>query len=115
MVRSKKSGPRRAAFEILQKLEPIQQPCVYPDVVLVGVAVKAKRHPVNLDGTENQLVSAEVQTATEHHRHAAIAETSSSSMRATEQGVCVRREIALPLRDDWTSRVSVKVRTGAIH
>src|SRR5207245_850588 len=89
---------------------------VYPDIVLVGVAVKAKRHPVELDGTENQLVSAEIQTAAEHHCHSAVAvATGHTSECATKQSVCVRREVALALRDHWTSRVGVKVRTGLVH
>src|SRR5947209_1550099 len=102
---SKKKAATWAAFEVSSRLEPIQQPSVYPHVVLVGVAVKPKRHPVELDGTENQLVSTEVQTAAEHHRHPAIPKTSSSSMRTTEQSVGVRREVPLALRDHWTSRV----------
>src|SRR5258707_3126816 len=97
------------------KLEPVQESSIHAHIVLVGNARKTEHHPVELDGTENQLVFSEVCTAAEHHRHAAVAEATARSMGAAKQSMCIRREASLMGRHYRPKGVSVEIRARVIY
>jgi hypothetical protein len=68
-------------------LEPVQNSGVHPHVIFVSEAVEAERHPIQLDGTKDQLALPEVQTTTEQHRHTAIANARRRTMGTPKQSV----------------------------
>src|SRR3989442_4515266 len=75
---------RRPPSTFSDRLEPVQKPSIHSHVVLVGEAVKAEHHPIELDRAENQLAFSKVQTATEQHRHPAVANAGSRRMGAAK-------------------------------
>jgi hypothetical protein len=76
---NKKGGPLRPPISFfLDLLKPVQEPGIHSHIILVGKAVKAEDHPIELDGAENQPVFSEVQTTTEHHGHTTVANATSS-------------------------------------
>ena len=108
-----KPGP---SYELERyELEPVQEPSVHAHVVLVAGAVKPEDHPVELYRTENQPAFSEVRSATEHHRHPAIAEGAGSRVGAAKQSVRIGREAALVSRNYGTNGVSIEIRAGMIH
>src|SRR5581483_4217671 len=88
--------------------EPVHETRVHTHVVLVADAVKTQNHPVELNRTKHQTVLPKVQSAAEQHRHAAVADAGSRGMRATEQSVNIRREVALRSRDHRSDGVGVE-------
>ena len=84
------NGGRLRLCTVQSELEPVHDARVHPDVVLVGEAVEPEQHPVELDGTENQLAFSEVQAATKEHRLAAIANPTRGDVRTPEQSVSIR-------------------------
>src|SRR5207245_9990778 len=96
-----KRRPRWPPPTFSDRLEPVQKPSIHSHVVLVGEAVKAEHHPVQLDRAENQLTFSEVQAATEQHRHSAVANAGSRRMGAAKQSMSIGRETALRFRNHW--------------
>src|SRR5437660_1371481 len=80
----RKRRPRWPPPTFSDRLEPVQKPSIHSHVVLVGEAVKAEHHPVELHRAENQLAFSEVQAATEQHRHPAVANAGSRCMGAAK-------------------------------
>src|ERR1700736_815674 len=97
------------------ELKPVQNSSIHAHVVLVGNARKTEHHPVELDRAENQPAFSEVHTATEQHRHAAVANATACSMGAAKQSMRIRREAALVGRDHWPKSVSVETRARVIY
>jgi|SRR5579864_487944 len=112
---NKKGDPIRVAFTLTAQLEPVQNSGVHADVVLVGHAVEAKRHPIQLDRAEDQLALAEVHAAAEQHGEAAIANASRRQVSAPEQSVGKWRELALMGRDHRPKCVGVHAFAGLVY